>query len=98
MLSFLDSDPLKVKARELEVLAEAVRTENYRKHALDAQSRFLRSLSFVILSSYGIKLFYRGRPAFSDVGDQSPNYLELNKEGLDWDRIAEKVRRSPILC
>ncbi|KIJ70493.1 hypothetical protein HYDPIDRAFT_23596 [Hydnomerulius pinastri MD-312] len=60
-----------MKPKELEALAEAVRTENYRQHALDAQRR--------------------GRPGFSDVSDQSPNYLELNKEGLDWDRIAEKM-------
>ncbi|KAF8843148.1 hypothetical protein BDN67DRAFT_964789 [Paxillus ammoniavirescens] len=60
-----------MKARELEALAEAVRTENYRKYALDAQRR--------------------GRPTFPTIGDQVTNSLELNKEGLDWDRIAEKM-------
>jgi hypothetical protein len=33
----------------------------------------------------------RGNPVFTSLSDQLPNYLELNKEGLDWDRIAEKV-------
>lgn len=30
------------------------------------------------------------------MSDQSPNYLELNQEGLDWDRIAEKVSSSSM--
>ncbi|KAG2077697.1 hypothetical protein BDR04DRAFT_563928 [Suillus decipiens] len=55
--------------KDLETLREAVRTENYRMHALDAQ----RNLS-----------------------NQPSNYLELNKEGLDWDRIAEKVSSSSM--
>ncbi|KAG1753764.1 uncharacterized protein EDB91DRAFT_1215164 [Suillus paluster] len=57
--------------KDLETLREAVRTENYRMHALDAQRR--------------------GNPVFASLSDQPQNYLELNKEGLDWDRIAEKV-------
>ncbi|KAF9222032.1 hypothetical protein BS17DRAFT_784332 [Gyrodon lividus] len=60
-----------MKAKELEGLAEAVRTENYRKHALDAQRR--------------------GRPTFPNIGDRTTDFLELNKKGLDWDRIAEKM-------
>ncbi|KAG1755990.1 hypothetical protein EDB19DRAFT_445855 [Suillus lakei] len=57
--------------KDLETLREAVRTENYRMHALDAQRK--------------------GNPVFTSLSDQPSNYLELNKEGLDWDRIAEKV-------
>ncbi|KAH7888000.1 Homeodomain-like protein [Phlebopus sp. FC_14] len=60
-----------MRPRELETLREAVRTENYRRGALDSQRR--------------------GLPAFSDLREQPSNYLELNTEGLDWDRIAEKV-------
>ncbi|KAF9247109.1 Homeodomain-like protein, partial [Melanogaster broomeanus] len=61
-----------VKAKELEALAEAVQTENYRKRALDAQRGYRSS-------------------NFPNVGDQATNFLELDKEGLDWDRIAEKM-------
>ncbi|KAI6164961.1 hypothetical protein EDD17DRAFT_1802600 [Pisolithus thermaeus] len=69
--SLTDSHPM--KARELDALAEAVRTENYRKMAFDAQ----------IL----------GLPTFHDMSERSPKSLECNCEGLDWDRIAEKVSR-----
>lgn len=62
--------------KDLETLREAVRTENYRMHALDAQRK--------------------GNPVFTSLSDQSPNYLELNQEGLDWDRIAEKVSSSSM--
>ncbi|EGO01660.1 hypothetical protein SERLA73DRAFT_158888 [Serpula lacrymans var. lacrymans S7.3] len=60
-----------MKYREIEALTEAVRTENYRRHALDAQSR--------------------GHRAFAAITDQPSNYLELNKAGIDWGRVAEKV-------
>ncbi|OAX39173.1 hypothetical protein K503DRAFT_106227 [Rhizopogon vinicolor AM-OR11-026] len=62
--------------RDLETLREAVRTENYRMHALDAQRR--------------------GNPVFASLSDQPPDYLEFNKEGIDWERIAEKVTSSSI--
>ncbi|KAG0702362.1 hypothetical protein DFH29DRAFT_505758 [Suillus ampliporus] len=68
-LSLTEVHPMTKK--DLETLREAVRTENYRMHALDAQRR--------------------GNPVFASLSDQPENYLELNKEGLDWDRIAEKV-------
>ncbi|KAG2152880.1 hypothetical protein DEU56DRAFT_520255 [Suillus clintonianus] len=68
-LSLTEVHPMTKK--DLETLKEAVRTENYRMHALDAQRR--------------------GNPVFASLSDQPSNYLELNKEGLDWDRIAEKV-------
>ncbi|KAG2339853.1 hypothetical protein BDR05DRAFT_938425 [Suillus weaverae] len=62
--------------KDLETLKEAVRTENYRMHALDAQRK--------------------GNPVFISLSDQPSNHLELNKEGLDWDRIAEKVSSSSM--
>ena len=40
--SFLIKNSL-VKAQELEALADAVRSENYRLHALEAQARSARS-------------------------------------------------------
>ena len=33
----------------------------------------------------------RDLPAFADINQQSPKSLERNTDGLDWDRIAEKV-------
>ncbi|KIM67872.1 hypothetical protein SCLCIDRAFT_20855 [Scleroderma citrinum Foug A] len=69
--SVTDIHPM--KTRELEALAEAVRTENYRKMVFDAQIEDL--------------------PAFADINQQSPKSLERNTDGLDWDRIAEKVSR-----
>ncbi|KAI6047083.1 Homeodomain-like protein [Pisolithus marmoratus] len=71
--SLTDNHPM--KARELDALAEAVRTENYRKMAFDAQ----------IL----------GLPTSHDMSERSPKSLERNCEGLDWDRIAEKVEQIP---
>jgi hypothetical protein len=76
-----------VNKRDLETLREAVRTENYRMHALDAQRRFVL---FYVRDGVANSSF-RGNPVFASLSDQPPNYLELNKEGLDWDRIAEKV-------
>ena len=64
-----------------------MRTENYRMHALDAQRRFA---SFYVRDSVA-NSSYRGNPVFTSLSDQPSNYLELNKDGLDWDRIAEKV-------
>ncbi|KII95876.1 hypothetical protein PLICRDRAFT_34825 [Plicaturopsis crispa FD-325 SS-3] len=61
-----------MRNKELEILAEAVRTENYRKHAFDAQRR--------------------GQQPFELVHDK--NYFEINKEGLDWDRIADTVSQT----
>ncbi|OCH93548.1 hypothetical protein OBBRIDRAFT_885384 [Obba rivulosa] len=63
-----------MKSTELEVLADAVRSENYRLHALDAQRR--------------------GMPAFGGLNDFPPGYFELNKDGIDWERVAMKVSSS----
>ncbi|KAG1892762.1 Homeodomain-like protein [Suillus subluteus] len=73
-LSLTEAHPMTKK--DLETLREAVRTENYRMHALDAQRK--------------------GNPVFTSLSNQPSNYLELNKEGLDWDRIAEKVSSSSM--
>ncbi|EMD41117.1 hypothetical protein CERSUDRAFT_91875 [Gelatoporia subvermispora B] len=63
-----------MKPTELEALADAVRSENYRLHALDAQRR--------------------GHPAFGGLNDFPPGYFELNKDGIDWERVAMKVSSS----
>ncbi|KAG1874714.1 hypothetical protein DFJ58DRAFT_877886 [Suillus subalutaceus] len=75
-LSLTEAHPTAVTKKDLETLREAVRTENYRMHALDAQRK--------------------GNPVFTSLSNQPSNYLELNKEGLDWDRIAEKVSSSSM--
>ncbi|KAG9317654.1 Homeodomain-like protein [Chiua virens] len=67
--SFTEIHPMKVK--ELEALAEAVKAESYRKHALDMQKR--GSLEFPVMSA------------------QIAPDLGLDSEGIDWDRIAERV-------
>lgn len=37
----------------------------------------------------------RGFPAFPNIDTQATHVLGLNAEGIDWDRIAEKVTFSP---
>ncbi|EPQ59573.1 hypothetical protein GLOTRDRAFT_34698 [Gloeophyllum trabeum ATCC 11539] len=63
-----------MKAKELDALAEAVRTENYRMHAYEAQRR--------------------GQNALTSLNQQPQSYFELNKEGIDWERVASKVSSS----
>ncbi|KAI0773864.1 hypothetical protein C8Q74DRAFT_1200630 [Fomes fomentarius] len=60
-----------MKGQELDALADAVRSENYRLHALEAQAR--------------------GLPPFLGTGDEPSPDFSLNKEGIDWDRVAQKV-------
>ncbi|PIL36826.1 transcription factor [Ganoderma sinense ZZ0214-1] len=66
--SFTESHPM--KAQELEALADAVRSENYRLHALEAQAR--------------------GLPPFMSMGEPPPDF-NMNKEGIDWERVAQKA-------
>ncbi|TFK56090.1 hypothetical protein OE88DRAFT_1606944, partial [Heliocybe sulcata] len=63
-----------MKNKELDALAEAVRTENYRMHAYEAQRR--------------------GQNALTSLNQQPQSYFEINKEGIDWDRVASKVSSS----
>jgi hypothetical protein len=50
-----------------------------------------REGSFCLIYETALQILFRGNPVFASLSDQPPDYLELNKEGLDWDRIAEKV-------
>ena len=83
-----------MKAKELEVLAEAVRTENLRREALNAQARFASRFLDLrrLMTVQSLSSLNRGqglvnyRPAGAE--------MERNKEGLDWVRIAERVRRN----
>lgn len=34
---------------------------------------------------------FRGLPSFVTSDDKSPDFFEWNTEGIDWDRVAEKV-------
>ncbi|KAA1466108.1 hypothetical protein DENSPDRAFT_790470 [Dentipellis sp. KUC8613] len=67
-LNLTETHPM--KARELDSLAEAVRMENYRLCAYDAQRR-------------GLQPFH--------AAHENPRFLEMNTEGLDWERIAMNV-------
>ncbi|KAI1792838.1 hypothetical protein LXA43DRAFT_972192 [Ganoderma leucocontextum] len=66
--SFTVSHPM--KAQELEALADAVRSENYRLHALEAQAR--------------------GVPPFLSMDEPPPDF-NTNRDGIDWERVAQKV-------
>lgn len=81
-----------MKNKELEALAEAVRTENHRKRALDAQKGYV--ILFIIrgvLSPTCIANHFRGLPSFATRDDKAHDFFEWNTEGIDWDRVAEKV-------
>lgn len=80
-----------MKAKELDALAEAVRTENYRKYAFDAQKRYMLSFVHTTFQLCYTNATVRGLDPFSSLDDKSQNAMELNKEGLDWERIADKV-------
>ncbi|KAI0688546.1 hypothetical protein BC835DRAFT_1284480, partial [Cytidiella melzeri] len=60
-----------MKTPELEALSDAVRSENHRLFALDAQRR--------------------GQQPFVALDQHPRGFLEINKVGLDWGRIASKV-------
>ncbi|KAI0663109.1 hypothetical protein C8Q70DRAFT_493312 [Cubamyces menziesii] len=60
-----------MKAQELEALADAVRSENYRLYALQAQAQ--------------------GLPTFTGLVDPPPGFINNNKHGIDWERVAQKV-------
>ncbi|CDO74003.1 hypothetical protein BN946_scf185043.g52 [Trametes cinnabarina] len=60
-----------VKAQELEALADAVRSENYRLYALQAQAQ--------------------GLQPFSGLVDPPQTFINTNKHGIDWSRVAQKV-------
>ena len=84
-----------MKAPELEALADAVRSENYRLHALQAQARSVRCIPYHCTRL--TKRDHRGLPPFLGTGDQSPPDFSRNKDGIDWDRVAQKVRCVALL-
>ncbi|KAH9943120.1 uncharacterized protein BXZ73DRAFT_87524 [Epithele typhae] len=60
-----------MQRQELDALAEAVRAENYRLYALQAQAQ--------------------GLSAFLGMAEPPPEFINRNKEGIDWERVAQKV-------
>ncbi|KAI0676934.1 hypothetical protein C8Q78DRAFT_961051 [Trametes maxima] len=60
-----------MKSQELEALADAVRSENYRIYALQAQAQ--------------------GLQAFTGLPDPPQGFINTNKHGIDWERVAQKV-------
>ncbi|KAH9853690.1 hypothetical protein C2E23DRAFT_915021 [Lenzites betulinus] len=59
-----------MKAAELEALADAVRSENYRLYALQSQAQ--------------------GLPSFTGLNDPPAVFINTNKHGIDWERVAQK--------
>ncbi|KAI0356567.1 hypothetical protein OH77DRAFT_1373697, partial [Trametes cingulata] len=60
-----------MKAPELEALADAVRSENYRIYALQAQAQ--------------------GLQPFAGLVEPPAGFINTNKHGIDWERVAQKV-------
>ena len=73
-----------MRPKELESLTEAVRVENRRRYAFEAQKR---SVHHTILATPPITTFRGERPF---VSQYSMRDLE-STDGLDWTRIANKV-------
>ncbi|KAH9942556.1 Homeodomain-like protein [Amylocystis lapponica] len=59
-----------MKQSELDALADGVRAENHRLHALEAQ--------------------LRGQQPFVGMDNHPPSHFEINKLGIDWERVAMK--------
>lgn len=78
-----------VKAKELEDLTEAVRTENHRLYALQEQRKygvpFIRSQR----STSHAPSFESGNAAL--VQKPPEEFLQLNSKGIDWERVASEV-------
>lgn len=79
-----------MKAKELEVLAEAVRTENYRKYALENQT--MCALQSFQNDRYSLNVIGSTRAALGSVNTELEAFVENNTAGIDWERVAEKVR------
>lgn len=80
---------LSVKASDLEALADAVRSENHRIHALEAQKRCVFGV-YEPLVRYVTELV-RGQQPFVSLNDYPMSYFEQNKHGINWERVAQKV-------
>ena len=91
------SDSFTVKAKEIEVLRESVRTENHRKRALEAQKGYVHIPPPATIFHCHLITTLRGLPTFAARDDEAHDFLEWNTEGIDWDRVAEKVWRTIYL-
>lgn len=78
-----------MKEKDLETLAEAVKKENERLQAL-RRSDMLRVSVFWIYLQILIILFIINSVSVAETSLDTAN----NVDGLDWDRIAERVRLS----
>lgn len=78
-----------MKAKELEDLAEAVRTENHRLYALQQQRKYgIPPIHAEVLTSYPRPVDSGNAALFQKPPEQ---FLELNTEGIDWERVASTV-------
>lgn len=81
-----------MKAKELEDLAEAVRTENHRLYALQEQRKYGAPFIHSHRSVSHPRSFNSGNVAL--VQDPPEEFLQLNIKGIDWERITSAVRFS----
>ncbi|GJE84916.1 snRNA-activating protein complex subunit 4 [Phanerochaete sordida] len=65
-----------MKPADLEALADAVRSENHRIYALEAQRR--------------------GQQPFVALNEHPQPFFEQNKEGINWERVAQKVSAAGV--
>lgn len=86
-----------MKVADLEALADAVRAENHRVYALEAQARYcIFNLARLRCLIAGI---LRGQQPFVGLNQHPQSYFELNKECINWERVASKVSHpGPILA
>ena len=78
-----------MKTKELEDLAEAVRTENHRLYALREQRKYDTCLIQVQRSASHNCFPNSGNAALSQKPPEE--FLEFNSEGIDWERVASTV-------
>lgn len=81
-----------VRAKELEDLAEAVRTENHRLYALREQRKYEAPFIHPQRSTSHLRSSISGNAAL--VQRPPEEFLQLNGEGIDWERVASAVGAS----
>ena len=77
-----------MRAHELEALTEAVRSENRRIYALQAQFQYVQ---LVVSRCHMCSRPSRGYQPFHLETEQPSDHLLQNKIGIDWERVATKV-------
>lgn len=79
-----------MKSSDLEALADAVCSENHRICALEAQKKSVYVYIQSCLFSYQ-HTHRRGQQPFVALNEHSRPFIEQNKEGINWERVAQKA-------